>query len=94
MKFQQTIKHETYYSLSLILLSSVNVFSQTGQYVKDIKTGCMIWSDEYSPKDSLRWSGSCKNGYAFGNGVLRWYQDHKLAVIYTGQMNQGKLWQR
>jgi len=77
--------------LSLILLSSFNVFSQTGQYVKDIKTGCMIWSDEYSPKDSLIWSGSCKNGYAFGNGILRWYQDHKLAVIYTGQMNQGKL---
>lgn len=77
--------------LSLILLSSVSVFSQTGQYVKDMKNGCMIWSDEYSPKDSIMWTGACKNGYAFGNGVMQWYQNHKLVVTYTGQMKHGKL---
>jgi hypothetical protein len=77
--------------LFFLLLSTLTVFSQNRQYLKDSKTGCKVWSDEYMPNDSISWSGACKNGYAFGDGVLKWYRDHKLAVTYNGQMKDGKL---
>ncbi|MDD5360782.1 MAG: hypothetical protein PHN88_01515 [Ignavibacteria bacterium] len=76
--------------LVLFLLISINAFPQTGQYIKDSKTGCMIWSYEYSLGAGISWTGDCKNNYAEGNGTLLCYEDGKLAAEYTGQMKGGK----
>lgn len=79
-----------YILVALLLTGAINLFSQTGQYVKDHKTHCKIWLDEYTPTDSLIWNGDCKNGFGFGKGILQWYQNNKLSAIYNGKMKQGK----
>lgn len=76
----------------LFILFFKNVFCQNseGRFIKDRRTGCMIWSEYYSPKDSITWSGKCKNNYAHGKGVLLWYDNNKVAASYIGQMKAGK----
>ncbi|MBS1690547.1 MAG: hypothetical protein JSS96_17575, partial [Bacteroidetes bacterium] len=75
---------------AFFLVNSINVFSQTPQPIKTSGNGCMIWSDEYSSNDSIIWNGACKNGYASGVGILKWYRDNKLVVIYKGAMKYGR----
>lgn len=75
----------------LLVLAGLEVYSQTGKFIADSKSGCLIWSEEYSPKDRVQWSGGCNGGYANGQGVLNWYEEEKLAATYTGQMVKGKI---
>ncbi|ACU59598.1 MORN repeat-containing protein [Chitinophaga pinensis] len=72
------------------LLAAPATYAQTGQFIKDSRHQCLIWDEDYSPKDSVTWTGSCKNGHASGTGILTWYQDNKTVGAYTGIMADGK----
>ena len=76
----------------LICLNSFIAFGQatTGAYIKDPKTGCKVWVDEYTPDNSITWSGTCKSSYADGQGTLIWYTSGKEIAQYTGVMKKGK----
>lgn len=75
---------------SFFILIAVNSFAQNNrQLVKDIKTGCQVWSDNYSPNDSITWKGSCKDNYADGYGTLTWFQNQKPIAVYLGIMKNG-----
>lgn len=74
-----------------LILFTTNSFAQNnGKFVKEHQSNCKIWLDEPTPTDSLTWNGNCKNNYASGDGFLQWFQNHKLAATYKGEMKQGK----
>lgn len=72
------------------LLAGQAANAQTGQFIRDSRHQCQVWDEDYSPKDSVIWTGTCKNGYASGAGTLTWYQDNKTVATYTGIMAAGK----
>ncbi len=76
--------------LGLLVLITTNTFAQNnGQFIQDKKTGCQVWSDNYSPNDSITWKGNCKENFADGNGTLTWFQDKKVVATYVGGMKKG-----
>ncbi|WP_316839243.1 hypothetical protein [Pedobacter gandavensis] len=62
----------------------------TGAYIKDLKTGCKVWDENYSLQDSVKWEGTCKGNFANGSGTLIWYKKSKESARYTGIMLKGK----
>ena len=51
---------------------------------------CKIWNPEPQPNESVTWSGECKDGYASGEGTLRWTENGKPDVEFTGRYANGK----
>ncbi len=75
---------------TLLCLASLAAYGQDqGKYIKDARTGCMIWDEYYTPQDSISWEGPCEKGYAEGKGVLVWYAGGQEAARYTGVMKKG-----
>jgi hypothetical protein len=70
---------------------SLHAGAQTseGRYIKDGLHHCKVWSDHYTPEDSVTWSGSCKSGYAEGKGQLNWFSQQQVVATYTGDMKKG-----
>ncbi|WP_445711924.1 hypothetical protein [Flavobacterium sp.] len=75
---------------SLLTLTITISFAQNnGQFIKEAKTACQIWSENYSPKDSITWEGDCKDNYAEGFGKLTWFINQKIDATYVGFMKKG-----
>lgn len=76
----------------IFCLNSLIAFGQkvNGAYIKDLKTGCKVWDENYSPQDSISWKGTCKGDFAEGSGILIWYKKGKETARYTGIMQKGK----
>jgi len=51
---------------------------------------CKIWNPQPQPNESVTWSGGCKDGFATGQGVLRWTENGKPDVQYEGVYANGK----
>jgi hypothetical protein len=51
---------------------------------------CKVWNPAPQPNESVTWSGECMDGYASGEGVLRWEVDGKLDATYEGRYANGK----
>ena len=51
---------------------------------------CKIWNPEPQPNESVTWSGDCKDGYASGEGTLRWTENGKPDAEFTGRYANGK----
>ena len=51
---------------------------------------CKIWNPQPQPDESVTWSGACKDGYASGQGVLKWTENGKPDVEYEGGYQNGK----
>jgi hypothetical protein len=61
----------------LIICASVGVFAGTTdekQWIRD-EHGCRVYNPTSQPKagESVRWNGSCNQGYAEGPGRLEWF---------------------
>lgn len=94
--YPTAVKHNTTERMRLLYFGLLTLFATNslaqinGQFVKDPKTNCKIWLDDATSMDSLVWNGNCKNGFASGQGLLKYYQNNKLAATYKGEMKQGK----
>jgi hypothetical protein len=52
----------------------------------------LIWNNYPRPDDKAFWTGlHDKNGYAEGQGTLRWYRRGRFVTEYVGRMVRGKL---
>jgi hypothetical protein len=52
----------------------------------------LIWNNYPRPDDKAFWTGlHDKNGYAEGQGTLRWYTRGRFVTEYVGRMVRGKL---
>jgi hypothetical protein len=56
------------------------------------KDGVLIWNNYPRPDDKAVWNGGHDaNGYAEGQGTLRWYTRGRFVTEYVGRMVHGKL---
>jgi hypothetical protein len=51
---------------------------------------CKIWNPSPQANEVVTWSGTCQDGYASGQGVLRWTVDGKLDAVFEGRYANGK----
>ena len=51
---------------------------------------CRFVAPQGMPAADLRWSGSCRSGWADGRGILRAYQQGKVAQIFYGRIDAGQ----
>jgi hypothetical protein len=51
---------------------------------------CKLWNPEPQADESVTWSGDCKDGFANGNGVLKWTENGKPDVEFDGEYRNGK----
>ena len=73
----------------MTLITTISFAQNNGQFVKDVKTGCQVWSDNYSPNDSITWKGNSKDNFADGYGTLTWFQNQKPVATYVGVIKKG-----
>ena len=46
-----------------------------GGWISDSTTGCRVWNPNPTAQESVSWSGSCKDGFAQGEGVVQWFRN-------------------
>jgi hypothetical protein len=86
--------HGKYLLLNLMLCAGVglspgSLFADT--WVKDPTRECTVWSgDDGSAEEVMTWTGSCEDGKSMGLGVLVVHDKDGLAVVYNGEMREGK----
>jgi hypothetical protein len=51
---------------------------------------CLVVSPHPQPKDTVKWSGGCKDGYADGEGNLEWFNNGAFASYYKGTLEHGR----
>ncbi|CAK8720432.1 hypothetical protein KKHLCK_09615 [Candidatus Electrothrix laxa] len=61
-----------------------------GSWITDKKKQCEVWDPSPNPKQSLTWSGECKNGKANSKGIAKWYQGNKIVTSIQGVMKDGR----
>lgn len=75
--------------LARSLVASSATFSASGTIGA---ANCLIVNPNPNPvpKESVKWSGACKDGYADGEGGLEWFVNHELSSYYKGTMVRGR----
>ncbi len=73
----------------LVFIATIGIAQNNSQFIQDKNTGCKVWSDNYSPNDSITWKGACKDNFAHGNGILTWFVEKKIVATYVGEMKKG-----
>ena len=53
------------------------------------ENGCKVYNPMPQEKESIKWDGECRDGYANGKGTLDWYIDGRLEERYEGELNMG-----
>src|SRR5690242_6621161 len=51
------------------------------------KRGCKVANTFPRERETITWSGPCKDGYADGEGVMQWFLNGKEDDRYEGQMS-------
>ncbi|MES2018204.1 MAG: energy transducer TonB [Pseudomonadota bacterium] len=51
--------------------------------------GCKVVNLTPLPKDSVKWSGACQDGYASGEGHLEWFVNGAFGSYYKGPLERG-----
>jgi hypothetical protein len=74
--------------LLIFILFNSFAIAQSGEFVKDTKSGCLVWNDVGSEL-TITWNGSCKDNYADGEGTLTWFDKNNIVATYIGEMQKG-----
>jgi len=53
--------------------------------------GCRVVNPQPQAVESITWSGSCRNGYAEGDGTVRWFSAGRSNGMTSGMFKAGKL---
>jgi len=82
-------------AVAALLLAAAQGMAQTDNstmpdWITATNQPCKIWNPNPQPSESVTWSGECKDGYASGEGHLRWEVNGKLDAEYNGHYANGK----
>jgi len=79
-------------SLIYSLLLSIPL-TTTAIYAKwEMANNCKIWVEGETTKEPIKWSGSCKEGFASGKGEVQYnYKNEEMYKSCIGRMLKGKL---
>ena len=73
------------------LLSSLPALAATGSWLKDPITGCAVWTEKASGKETISWSGGCQDGKASGRfGDSHWTKVQWRTPIHSSMLNPGQ----
>ena len=61
-----------------------------GAWVSDEKTGCQVWNPNPQLEELVAWSGSCTNGHAEGQGIVRWSKNGTPTETDEGVWRDGR----
>ena len=77
--------------LVLVQFATLSAYAEDsdGEWIKD-QNGCKHFNPHPQVNENLTWSGACKDGYAEGNGKIKWNVDGKLAEEYEGDYARGR----
>jgi len=64
--------------------------ARAGAWVSDAKTGCQVWNPNPQLGESVAWSGSCTNGHAEGQGIVRWSKNGAPSETDEGVWRDGR----
>lgn len=53
------------------------------------ENGCKVYNPMPQEEESIKWKGSCSDGFAHGTGILDWYVGEELEERYEGELKQG-----
>ncbi|GGC62637.1 energy transducer TonB [Undibacterium terreum] len=71
-----------------LLFAGAPVFAADSMsYIGDV--ACRVANPHPQPQESITWSGSCKDGFADGSGVLQWLEQGKPVSRYEGTLVRG-----
>jgi len=76
------------------VLSAVLSFSapvRAGEWITDASASCALWNPNPQSGEFIRYKGSCKDGLAHGQGLVKWYAAGKLQSVYKGAYRGGKM---
>lgn len=78
--------------LIIFVVLTVTLFAQEseGNFIKDPKSGCLVWLKHTFSEDMVQWSGGCKDGFADGKGTMIGYTNGKQTCKYVGELRNGK----
>lgn len=74
-------------------LLALSVLAMSNAFGAEASIGapdCLVINARPVPKESVTWSGPCKDGYADGVGTLTWFVDGKSTSSYEGSMVRGR----
>jgi hypothetical protein len=82
-------------TLVTVLCIAFPASAQTGNpmrpgWIADQKTGCKVWNPAPEPRESIRWSGACKDGFAQGKGTVQWLENGQPGDRFDGEYQHGK----
>jgi len=78
-----------------LLVSGPNIVDENAsdepQWIVDSENGCRVLNLYPQPdlNESITWTGSCKDGYAHGDGKLTWYETGIKTTVYVGNLSKG-----
>lgn len=76
----------------VFIANLVNGKETEGNFIKDVRTGCIVWFKHNFSEDSVTWTGACKDGFAHGKGTMIGFTQGKQSSKYIGEMQKGKPW--
>ena len=82
-------------AVAAVLFLATHAMAQTDNsarpdWITATNQPCKIWNPNPQPNESVTWSGECKDGYASGQGLLRWTVNGRLDAEYEGRYANGK----
>jgi hypothetical protein len=82
-------------AVAVLLVFATQSMAQTDntsmpEWITVTNQPCKVWNPNPQPNEAVTWSGECKDGYASGEGHLRWEVDGKLDAEYDGRYLNGK----
>ena len=78
-------------AIAAMIVASSAFAQPKEEWIADPKTGCKVWDQSPLPKETITWSGACRDGLATGRGVVQWYLDGKPGERDEVEMANGKM---
>ncbi len=63
--------------------------ARAGDWIAD-KSGCRVWNPNPQLEETVTWSGSCANGHAEGQGIVRWLKSDLPIETDVGEWHDGR----
>jgi MORN repeat len=88
------IRRRTLRNIAATALSAGIVFAAAptlaGEWLSDSKSGCQVWNPNPQLEEAVTWSGSCANGRAQGQGIVRWLKGNIPIETDEGDWRDGR----
>jgi MORN repeat protein len=84
---------ERFLATNLLALALVGVPArgpaQAGDWSVDTAVTCRVWNPHPQVGETIKWSGTCVNGFAQGAGSVRWFKNNLPFETDEGEWREG-----